>query len=1065
MFTASAQAAAVHNQVLGSQEVKGDQVFNFLLNNDTDSLISLPIAYEARYDSKDLEEHPKCHEDTRNHVRSIIRSQVLDLKAKSLIWLHAPAGTGKSTLARTLVNDFRQENRLAAGYFFRRGDELRNDTCRIFSTITSQLIETIPDYPNALRQSLDSLTIQGLEKMALSKQFEILIFNPLNTLNPKNGRFPRIIIIDALDECTRPKDIPLLLQKFASLEQIKALRLCVLFTSRRVPPYPGLCQTIALHEDFKKETRSEIEIVLSHGLTEICQKRFIERQSWPSSEQYDIIVRHATHPFPLFVYISTLLRYISKRDPVRRLEDWISNRLVSVKQLDQMYVPIMKAVLNGEWEEDGTPEPLNGGECTELRHILGSLVLLTKPLTRKALSSLLEMRESSVNGWLKSLHAVIHVSDDEGSPVELIHKSFADFLLADAGEVSDPLRINASDIHGFLAERCTSRMLQGRRIGLPLPGLQKNLCMLPKPTTRTGDIDRDQVAANIPDDLEYACVYWVHHLVRSEKGVDWEIIYTFFTKHVLHWFEALSILKELPEGGAAIRKLLNLLSSCKTEYERRDSLSELLSDAQKFIQDHGTTIQEYPLQTYGASLVLSDPRNTVKRLAMECQEMRMASIRSIRGGLIARERALVSEFIEPQRPSPLAISPDGCLVAATAPSNLCLIDISTGIVIRRFPYDQPRRYSFLAVAFSEDQRIITAVTQEKEVFVWDTIQSPEELTRRHVLVTCEKYFKSCAICAKDSLIATLSGDSMLRLWDFETGCHRQTISNVVLDGGTDISLRALSDTEFTIALIKASGEIYLLNVCGKTEPVTVFVGVHGCLDYCQAVTISPCGNLLTSWSSDEIWVWVRDQGQISHRHTIKCVGDSPGMNVAFFPNSEMIAAGASVLSIFHLPLQSGCRRGGKPELLAVHDDITPPPLYISNLDRIMKMVIALDGKTLATVNYDCALSIWDLEEGSLKQTITGEFEWTHELAISSNGNMLATELKSQELGLWRLQGTTATFVNIVDIVGTTYWIAKIDFSPGPNAKCHNRVYSGNNRYENRVLPKHGQLGRTLSDDI
>ena len=152
-----------------------------------------------------------------------------------MLWLHAPAGTGKSTFARTLVDQLSKSRNLVAGYFFRRGEIERNSASRIFPTIASQLIENIPHFEHSLRKSLKHLSRDDILKKSLEEQFNILLQTPLDTLLPFSLIKPvRIIIIDALDECNEDYPTVLrLLEKLSSLGDSNTLRLCVLITSRR----------------------------------------------------------------------------------------------------------------------------------------------------------------------------------------------------------------------------------------------------------------------------------------------------------------------------------------------------------------------------------------------------------------------------------------------------------------------------------------------------------------------------------------------------------------------------------------------------------------------------------------------------------------------------------------------------------------------------------------------------------------------------------------------------------------------------------------------------------------
>jgi hypothetical protein len=191
---------------------------------------------------------------------------------------------GKSTLARrTLVDDLRRQSKLAAGYFFTGGNEFRNDPCRVFPTIASQLIKTVPQYTGSLHQSLGNSNVETIDKISLRDQFDTLFYKPLSSI--QCGLRSMLINIDGLDECTRPNDIPLMLELFASLRDVNGIQLRVLLTSRQTRPFtnaftPFINSTtgrdMALHE-FLEVTRLEMRIVLTDGLADIKVKRNLKR--------------------------------------------------------------------------------------------------------------------------------------------------------------------------------------------------------------------------------------------------------------------------------------------------------------------------------------------------------------------------------------------------------------------------------------------------------------------------------------------------------------------------------------------------------------------------------------------------------------------------------------------------------------------------------------------------------------------------------------------------------------------------------------------------------------------
>lgn len=524
--------------------------------------ISLPIVEDACYNSEDVKAGSKCHENTRAGIQRMIRSWASNINAETLFWLHGPAGTGKSTLARTLADSFSGTHELAAGYFFKRGDIARNDTARIFPTIASQLMDTIPHFKPLLRASLESSSRGITEKTALEDQFKILILDPLSKLLPFMPETPtRIIIIDALDECTCPEHMYRVLSQFSLLRHLKSLRLCVFFTSRFDPPIKDavskniMCRIVGLHTDFYEETKVGIEAFIRRSMAEMKTKNAITEEPWPKLEDLTYILKQSTTPSPLFIYAATLIRFIDdktgRRKPTYLLNVWMDQCLRNESQLTQIYIPIVDHLLYGGTGPGGS-ESLSDGEKSELLNILGSLILLARALPVRSLAALLGISESDLRHWLKNLHAVI-VIPGEQDPVEIMHKSFSDFLLGEGVPEANSFRINASETHHMLANRCIEQMSSG---------LHQNICKLDSLAISKNDIQQEAINRHVSIELGYACVYWVYHLLESKRHVHEDEVYPFLEIHFLHWIELLSIMGKLPEGAMAIKGLLDAIAVC-----------------------------------------------------------------------------------------------------------------------------------------------------------------------------------------------------------------------------------------------------------------------------------------------------------------------------------------------------------------------------------------------------------------------------------------------------------------------------------------------------------------------
>ena len=79
---------------------------------------------------------PKCLEGTRVDLLQQIREWASSSDSPNIFLLTGIAGTGKSTVARTIAEEFKKEKKLGCYIFFERG---KTDS----STITSTVIRTI----------------------------------------------------------------------------------------------------------------------------------------------------------------------------------------------------------------------------------------------------------------------------------------------------------------------------------------------------------------------------------------------------------------------------------------------------------------------------------------------------------------------------------------------------------------------------------------------------------------------------------------------------------------------------------------------------------------------------------------------------------------------------------------------------------------------------------------------------------------------------------------------------------------------------------------------------------
>jgi hypothetical protein len=75
-------------------------------------------------------------------------------------------------------------------------------------------------------------------------------------------------------------------------------------------------------------------------------------------------------------------------------------------------------------------------------------------------------------------------------------------------------------------------------------------------------VERKMVAEYLPDEVAYACIYWVQHAVKSGRQLrSNDRVHQFLEKNMLHWIEALSWLgmaSDVIHNFAALRSLVDV---------------------------------------------------------------------------------------------------------------------------------------------------------------------------------------------------------------------------------------------------------------------------------------------------------------------------------------------------------------------------------------------------------------------------------------------------------------------------------------------------------------------------
>lgn len=693
--------------------------------DDKIDLANLPAAKGAAFDAYDNESEPTCHPETRQGLLRQIEDWADDPDGKCIFWLCGPAGTGKSTISRTVAGFLADRQQLAASFFFNRTRAGRNKADLFVTTVARQLTRRVPLVRNFIAEAIQAEP--DLPEKGLQIQFDKLISEPLSKVKTDSAVVPTLVlVVDALDECDsvnldgnsahydRTRQIVSLLAKFAMITSVKVR---VFLTSRpEVPIQLGFKDDIPDHSLRDVALLRDIPTaVIEHDIPIFIAAQFRNtRKAYSISEEWpgeDIIDSLANIAMPLFIYASTICKFVNdprrRLDPRNQLKKILSTNRGMLTNIRATYQPILEQVIDGL--SDGDEEQM----LKDFRTIVGSIILLADPLSASALGQLLGVQQELILFQLNNLHSVLDVPDDNepSRPVQLFHLSFREYLLSQSEERS-LFSIDERSKHSGLLHCCLETMLNR-------PGkdfcLRNDICQLDEPGVLRADVEPDVVQKHIPRHLQYACLHWVHHLEASR----WQIhtgdeVDVFLNCHFVHWLEAMGWLGKMKESIESVLKLQDCIALSDSQP------AAFLRDARRFVLKHRGVIEMAPCQVYSSAILFSPDNSIIKATFLPEVPTWVAKLPEAAHDWDPTVHVLDSE----SSPMGQCFSPDGQNVAIFSDKGVALWDTNTGNVMRG------QKGDFCCVAYTSDNRIVCGTSGT--VHVWDPVNDTMQNTNSHL---------------------------------------------------------------------------------------------------------------------------------------------------------------------------------------------------------------------------------------------------------------------------------------------------------------------------------------------
>ncbi|KAL2197927.1 hypothetical protein P885DRAFT_68124 [Corynascus similis CBS 632.67] len=584
-----------------------------------------------------------------------------DPKGKCIFWLCGMAGTGKSTISRTVATRFSARGILGASFLFKKGDGDRGKAARFFTTIASQLVQRLPILAPHVRDTIDSDPAFADKNMG--EQFQKLLLEPLNKCNGVPD-IPTIIsvVIDALDECDREEDAIAIIRILSKAKTVTSVALRFFITSRPelfirsgFTEINGEYQDMVLHRIPKPVIEHDISAFLRSELARIRDRYNSQTlkdlqipTDWPSKDDIRDLTQKAV---PLFIFAATVCRFIDDRgrsNPAIRLKKVLEYQMAAdhsrFDNLDATYLPILEQLISGRTGQDKIDV------LTTFRDVVGPIILLAQSLSVRSLTHLLNVKAYTVYDQLNSLYSVLDISSDIDIPVRLFHLSFRDFLIDPTKRTTNDFWVDERKCHKTLVDRCIQLMQKH---------LEKDICNLQSPGKLRSEIDWQIISTGVPTEVQYACQYWVYHIKESGGNVrDGSLVHSFLTRHLLHWLEALGLLGRISESIGMVDDLIVLLDA-----KDANEVSALLRDIRRVILSNRSIIDIAPLQIYMSALVFSPAYSMTRKTFRKEEPKCIITNPALKGGWNACRQTLEGHISWIRS---VAFLPDSTLIASAS---------------------------------------------------------------------------------------------------------------------------------------------------------------------------------------------------------------------------------------------------------------------------------------------------------------------------------------------------------------------------------------------------------------
>jgi N-terminal domain of NWD NACHT-NTPase/NACHT domain len=441
-----------------------------------------------------------------------------------LLWIKGPAGTGKTMLLIGIIRQLSGQYAVLSpnvSHFFCQGttDKAHKNATDILKSLLWMLLIQQPHLISYLRtehrQKGNSIFSDARAFVAISRVFKCILSDPRLSAT--------YFIVDALDECDQGledllKLISTSLELNNKVKWLVSSRPDVNVLARLEDLDVRNLDTVGnLMELDAQSLEGPVDVYINYKLSTLKKK--VGYDEIALTKVSNLIRQQANNTFLWVALVFKELDSVEGWDAVKIVEQIPSG-------LSELYDHMMTRIEQGKHNEQ---------RC---KNVLVATFLAYRPLSVAELTILAGLSPEMTQTIIGKCGSFLTIM---GETVSLIHKSAKDYL--DAIYTSKLEKGGVVQGHTDISRRSIDAISKlPKNIYATHPGSGLEDITVPSPDPLEG--------------LQYCCVYWIRHLQMSDaKLSDYDQVYLFLRKHLLHWLEALIWMEKISEGILAILSL------------------------------------------------------------------------------------------------------------------------------------------------------------------------------------------------------------------------------------------------------------------------------------------------------------------------------------------------------------------------------------------------------------------------------------------------------------------------------------------------------------------------------